>query len=361
MWTCYRSEYIEDILKEIQESNETVYIWQKDNNREQYEGYIEDSSNDKYQLKLYKDQKNVSSPINIQQGLFFHIRSHDLLFKRDVYSLEDDSIFFKIPLHVKLRDLRLTKRFLFKYQDYKNIDFSIHGEPKIYSEILTDVSLSGVSFVCNQSQRADLKKDKLINILKLTDQKLEKEHEAKIIYVTPYSLSKESYGELLQVGLSFTESLESINYNSINSIIKKKQNRIQGLQVNSFNGLHPEELDKIIMRIRTQDAAIATSLINCIEDIDKLRYLTTQAKQEFFGQIDHNTFAIALRLSSKELILDLFTDLSKNMLEDFLHKMSKERAPSEILKAQKNICEFIRQKEAKGELVLNARSFSEYV
>ena len=71
--------------------------------------------------------------------------------------------------------------------------------------------------------------------------------------------------------------------------------------------------------------------------------------------------AIALRLSSKELIYDLFSEVTERMQEEFLEKLQNEKPASAVCKAQDEIVKVMREKEKNGEIVLDPRAFVTYV
>ena len=98
-----------------------------------------------------------------------------------------------------------------------------------------------------------------------------------------------------------------------------------------------------------------------MEDLDRLRYLTTEMKRNFLLDINHDLLAAALRLSSKELIFDLLSDVTDSMREEFLEKLDVAKPASAVNKAQDEICRLIHNKEKTGELILDPRSYIKYV
>ena len=98
-----------------------------------------------------------------------------------------------------------------------------------------------------------------------------------------------------------------------------------------------------------------------MEYLDQLRYMTTQMKVEFLKTVNQDLLAVALRLSSKELIFELFSELTQTMQKEFLEKLQQERPASAICKAQDDIVKLVREKENKGEIVLDPKAFVTYV
>ena len=60
-------------------------------------------------------------------------------------------------------------------------------------------------------------------------------------------------------------------------------------------------------------------------------------KVGFLKSINHELLAVALRLSSKELVYELFSEVSMNMKDEFLDKLQDEKPASVVCKAQDQI------------------------
>ena len=192
------------------------------------------------------------------------------------------------------------------------------------------------------------------------------DHHCKIIYVTRFSLpegvkDRTNSNELVKVGVDFLQSLESVTYKSISSIVDKKQARTKGLDVKGFNGLMDDEQSRILAKITEDNQALGSNIKDRIEELDSLRFMTNQMKQQFWLEVNQDLLAAALRLSSRELIYDLLIDVTDRIRDEFLEKLDVPKAPSAINKAQDSICEFIRGKVKSGEFVLSPTSFVKYI
>lgn len=362
LWSCYNSDYIGERFESLIEDVKEFTLWQNfEDSREKFTGVLIKISQESCVLKLDEKYKGAYGRINVQNPLFFHCEDEDILFKRDVFSINNGEINFKRPYEVKFRDRRVSDRFYYKYQDFKDVSYTIGASEEVKSAILTDISTAGISFVVDQSERDKLKKDYILSIRTITDQEIPKGHKAQIIDVQPFSLSRESDSKLIRIGCTFIESLDSITYKSIGSVIKKKQQRVKGLDTDKFNGLNPEDFEKTIASIRSKNPQLAANIRDRVEDIDRLRYLTTDMKRQFLLDVNHDLLAASLRLSSKELILDLLSEVTDSIRDEFLEKLDLPKPASAINKAQDEIVKYIRDKEKSGELVLDPRSFVRYV
>ena len=84
-------------------------------------------------------------------------------------------------------------------------------------------------------------------------------------------------------------------------------------------------------------------------------------KKEFLLEVNLDVLATALRLSSRELIFELFNDVTKTMQNEFLEKLSEIKPASSIAHAQEQICQLVRGKEASGQFILDPLAYITYV
>ena len=234
-----------------------------------------------------------------------------------------------------------------------------NGQPEFtHSSVLVDISTSGAGMVVAKDALKNLKIGQELFLVNLTDQKLPEPFKMVIVYIEDYSEKEQG---MYKVGLIFDDELDSISYQSISSIIKIKQAKSQGLKPELYCGLDFEQQTKILNNIESKNKALASNLRDNIEYLDKLRYMTVQMKVDFLKGIEHELLAVALRLSSKELIYELFSEVTERMQDEFLEKLQSEKPASAVCKAQDQIVKIIREKEGRGEIVLDPTAFITYV
>lgn len=368
MWTCFDSDLIAALLEEILGREEPLTIWQTSAT----------GSRDKLAAKVHSVQKNnVQIELAPAQGgqfsatdpLYVHCQYRDIVFKRDRFKKEGLIISFVMPNEIKIKDMRKVQRLAYRYQDSKIIAFNTphptdpnQSNLKL-SSILVDISTEGLSFVMPEREMGHLGVGVELFITRLTDQQLPNEHRAQILYIVQYRgpHDGDQRSSLIKIGVKFLEPLEAISYKSISSLITKKQTRVQGLNVKTFNGLNDEEQERILRKIGEENRVLANNIRERIEQLDRLRYLTTQMKQQFLMEVNKDLLAAALRLSSKELIFDLLSEITDTMREEFLFKLDQPKSASAVNKAQDEVCKFITAKEKAGELVLDPTAFEQYV
>ncbi|MCP4913431.1 MAG: hypothetical protein GY909_09935 [Oligoflexia bacterium] len=366
MFSLFKSRMIQDTLDEIFESRANWTIWQPST-----QGKVKISG-----VITMVDEQNLTmditegdpGEIKASEPIYAHCPQKDVIFKRETFQLKSKTLTFKTPNELKLRERRRVERFTYKYQDFKTVSLKFYNdkEGKGHSFTLNDLSTSGLSFVCPKSELPNVENGTELFITHISDQEMPEDHHCKVVYISRFMLpegvqDRTNANELVKVGVDFLQSLESVTYKSISSIVAKKQERTRGLDVDSFKGLMDDEQQRVLNKIAEDNQALASNIRDRIEEIDSLRFMTPQMKQTFWLEVNQDLLAAALRLSSRELIYDLLIDVTDRVREEFLFKLDDAKAPSAINKAQDSICEFIRAKVKSGEFVLSPTSFVKYV
>ena len=364
MWSTYRKDIINSKLTEICELNETLTLWQSRGvDKVKFSGKLIEISETITKILLDPTYKNAEYPITKDETLFIHYAKGDALFKKDTFKTDGLNLTFKTPVELMMKECRRVERFSFKYQDFKNVTFKTSSSDKvrILSCILKDLSTEGLGLVLHETELHNLKISDSVFITAISDQKMDDGHLGEICYISPYNVSVETDTNLFKVGIKFTASLDSVTYKSINSIVDKKQTKLKGMNISTFNGLTEIDQERILRKIFEDNAPLSNNIREQMEVIDRLRYLTTQMKQKFLMDVNLDLLAAALRMGSKELIYELMSEVTDTMREEFLYKLNIALAPSAINKAQDEVVKYIRDKERSGELVLDSASFETFV
>ncbi|CBW27140.1 hypothetical protein BMS_2342 [Halobacteriovorax marinus SJ] len=360
MWSTFRKDVIKSRLTQIMESGDEVTIWQnRGDERNKFQATIVEVTDSNTIIQIEDAYKNADYKITKDNTLFVHYAKGDALFKKDAFKTEGLRIIIKTPVELMMKERRSVERFSFKYQDFKNVSFKVGSNDDVesVSYILKDLSVKGLSLIVHESEAPKFSVGATIYITSITDQNLSSGLLATIRYITPYSVSLETDSNLLKLGVQFSDSLESVTFKSISSVIEKKQLKQKGLEVSTFNGLSEVEQEKVLRKIAEENHVLANNIREQNENIDRLRYLTLEMKRNFLLEVNLDLLAASLRLSSKELIYDLISEVTDTMKEEFLYKLDQPKSPSAINKAQDEIVKFIRAKEKSGELVLDPTSF----
>jgi len=366
MWSSFNTKKNMDLMRDSIPKREEWTLWQSSTQgRMKWTGVIVDCEEKITKLEITSG--NIAE-IRDLEPIFAHLPKKDIIFKRDKYQKSDSTLTFKTPTEIKIKERRSQQRFYFKYQDYKSVSFKYKHSDKenIANYTLVDLSTSGLAYVITQAESLKFQVDQEIILTHITDQQLPSDHKAKIISINRFKLpeglkDRTNASELTRIGVKYIESLESVTYKSIGSIIDKRQTKLKGIQTEGFNGLSDEEQLKILSKVREDNPALASNLIERIEELDHLRYLTNQMKQIFWTEVKKELLATALRLSSKELIFELLGEVTDNIKNEFLELINQPKPPAAINKAQDEICKYIREKEKAGEFVLDPTSFIKYV
>ncbi|OUR99790.1 hypothetical protein A9Q84_01820 [Halobacteriovorax marinus] len=368
MWSTYRKDIILEKLQIICDKKEDVTIWQnRAEEKIKFHGRIVEVNPSNTILELDSSYKKAEYPLTKDLTVFVHYAKGDALFKKEAFKTEGLKLIFKTPVELMMKERRVIERFTFKYQDFKNVSFKTAGAANDQKNvlhrscILKDLSVEGLGLVIHEEEMLSLSVGDSVYITAITDQKIESGHLGEIRYITPYNVSVEQDSNLFKIGIKFTAALDSVTYRSISSVVEKKQTKMKGINVSTFNGLTELDQEKILRKISEDNVPLANNIKEQIEVIDRLRYLTTGMKQKFLLEVNLDLLAAALRIASKELIFDLMTEVTETMREEFLYKLDQAKPPSAINKAQDEIVKYMRDKERAGELVLDPVAFDTYV
>jgi hypothetical protein len=363
-WKTYRKDIILENLKAVVSTKSGITVWQQHgNHRHTFQAILTEATRQNCKIKVLPDQNTEF--FNEEHPIYVHITSLDIIFKKENYHKYGPVIDFGLPGEVQLFERRKNKRFSYLYQDHKNITYHSEKidpatkEPLFtVSSVLIDISTQGAGMVVGNEIVNDLVIGQTLLLDNLTDQQLPSPFKIKVVYIQPYNLAEKG---LFKVGIIFDDQLNTISYKSISSIIDIKQRKTQGLDPDKYCGVDNEDQIRLLNKIEAGNKALANNLRDNLEYLDQLRYMTTQMKVEFLKDINHDVLAVALRLSSKELVYELFSELTQTMQEEFLEKLENERPASAICKAQDEVVKIVRQKEKSGEIVLDPKAFITYV
>lgn len=369
MRTTYQREEILLILEAAKGYGDTLTLWQFDGEeRRLFRGKFESIDEEKIYIHLSAIVAEGGFQLNPDKTLYIHSEYRHLIFKRDTFAIQGQQIKVKTPSELKLEDLRRLDRFTYKYQDHKLVCLSLQraeagsdvSKTILLSGPMVDINLKGVALVLGISEVKNLDIGDEIKVTSITDQGLSVPIQAWIKSKVPYD-KHETHKKLVRVGLLFENLLESVSYKSVQSVIEKKQIKVKGLDVEGFNGLDPDEQEKILATLEYTDKKLAISLRENLEVLYRLRFLTSQMKKELFLKLDGPLFATALRLCTKEIILELFIELTDNLRQEMLDLLKEPKPLSAIEKAQAQVIKIVRQMESSGELVLDPVGYVKYV
>lgn len=363
-WKTHKKPLIMRYLSLAIKNRCPLVIWQQvANHRVQFQGHFSEVSREVCKIKL--STAHNQDYFRGDQPFYVHIQELDVIFKKDNYNRMGIQLEFTRPSDIQVYERRKTKRYTYMYQDHKNVTFSSwKKDPKTglpvftYSSVLVDISTKGVGIVVSRSVAEKLEKGMALCLVDLTDQTLPDPFKVKIEYIESYTLIED---DVYKVGIQFDDELNEISYKSISSIIEIKQKKAQGLRPDQYCGIDEEQQVQLINKVEGVNRILAANLKDNIEYLDKLRYLTTQMKIEVLQTLNHDLLAVALRLSSKELIYELFSEVTTTMQDEFLEKLQTEKPASAVCKAQDDIIKTLRGMESRGEIVLDPKAFTTYV
>lgn len=361
-WKTYQKDLILNFLKEALKITSSVTLWQQlGSHRETYKANFKTLSKTSCTVSLSGklDLFDSTKPI------YIHFSQSKIIFKKEHYNYYQGGLEFAMPGEIQVFDKRKLQRYYYLYQDHKLITY--HSEelddkqldPLFnYSSVLVDISINGAGIVVSEEQCRSFRVGMTILLDNITDQKLPTPFKVKVVYIEDYKIFEK---DLFKIGISFDDTLDSISFRSIKNIVEKKQRKAEGLRKDQFCGLTEEGQIHLLNKIEFKNQVLANNLRVNIRYLDRLRYMTPYMKIDFLKMMNHDLLATALRLSSKELIFELFSEVTKTMQNEFLEKLQEEKPASGICVAQDKIIKEIKELEKNGTIVLDPGSYTTYV
>lgn len=367
MWSLFRQDKIQELLKSSFEKKSPLTIWQHSTQQMfQLKGVLTSVGDDNCEVVL--TEKWEQGQVVNTEPIYFHSDDVGFIFKREKFIFDTGEFSFKTPSELMIGERRRIERFTFRYQDFKSVSFEIRNAEEVEKANynLVDLSTAGLAFVGPAKDLNRFSEGDVLYVTHITDQVLENPCKAEVMSIEDFEpkrglKERTNVNEQRRVGLEFKEALESVSIKSVQSLVNRTQKRTRGLEVNGFNGLNDTEQLRIVKKVGEENPVLANHLLENIENLDRLKFLTSEMKQKFWLEVNQDVLAAALRLSSKELIYDLLNDVTDRMREEFLYKLDIPKSPTAIDKAQTQIIEFIHQKEKEGTFVLSPESFVKYV
>ncbi len=366
VWKTYQDPVIEHMLRECCKAKTLFTVWQVVGGvRGQWKAFLEIQGD---KLSFLFDADPAQASPRIGEVTYFYHPYRELAFKKDRVEIQNGRIMVPFPHELTLKEERLKERLPFKYPDHKEISFASFAKTDMekktvplfrLSAVLVDLSISGAGLVLSSEFSEKLKVGETVVVEKVTDQNIPGTFLAKICHLSQYQ--RENIEHTLKVGLQFHDILDSVVHETLQSVVKRKQSKVKGLDTHLFNGLDEQTQQRKLKEIALKNNVLSARISENIEQIDRLRYLTQQMKGNFLARAQLGVLAIALRLSDKELIYDLLHDVSERLRDEILDKMTGEISAAAIEKAQGEIMKFIRQQELAGEIVLDPTMYVTYV
>lgn len=361
-WKTYRKDLILICLTDALKITSDLTLWQQlGSHRETYRANFKTLSKTSCQVSI-EGQIEKFEPT---KPIYIHFPQSKLIFKKEHYNFYQGSLEFAMPGEIQVFDKRKLQRYYYLYQDHKVITYHSEDlddkqeEPLFnYSSVLVDISISGAGIVVTEGQGKSFNIGMKILLDNITDQKLPTPFKVRVVYIETYKIFEK---ELFKIGLSFDDTLDSISFRSIKNIVEKKQRKAEGLRKDLFCGQTHEGQEKLLNTIEFKNPVLANNLRVNIRYLDRLRYMTPYMKIDFLKIMNLSLLATALRLSSKELIYDLFSEVTKTMQNEFLEMIQEEKPASAVCVTQDKIIKKIKELEKNGTIVLDPGSFTTYV
>ena len=127
-----------------------------------------------------------------------------------------------------MKEKRRIERLRFKYQDFKEVEFSFNkdGQEHKTKQMLLDISILGIGFLAPKSFSDTLEVGDEIIIHMMSDQKIELEQfTAKIVNKIEEEDRNLYSDDYIKYGVEFAEPLELVIYQSKDLVVPKTQRK----------------------------------------------------------------------------------------------------------------------------------------
>jgi hypothetical protein len=227
MWSLEHQEKILKLLQAVFKKKKFVNVWQRtETNTIQARGHIE--TIDEHKCIIQFVQKIGKDHFSANETLFVHCEGINVIFKKNNFVANDGSIAFKTPSKLLIKEKRRIERLKFKYQDYKEVEFSFEKAGQLHKSkhTLLDISILGIGFLAPKELSDLLGVGDEINITMMSDQNIDSENfKAKIVNCIDNDKLDRLTEDYIKFGVEFIEPLEMVVYQSKDLVAPKTQRR----------------------------------------------------------------------------------------------------------------------------------------
>ena len=215
------------MLQSVVDNRNFVNVWQRSQaNTVQARGVIKFLDRSKCVIGFAKKiSKGFFDP---NETLYVHCEGIDIIFKKENFVAEDGSIAFKTPTKLLIKEKRRIERMSFKYQDFKEVEFSLvkDGETFKTKQMLLDISILGIGFLSPKAIAEKIEVGDEITIHMMSDQKIEsKSFMAKVVNRIDDEEGHKYSDDYVKFGVEFLEPLEFVIYQSKDLVVPKTQRK----------------------------------------------------------------------------------------------------------------------------------------
>lgn len=301
------------------------------------------------------DKKNNRITINIvvkeELTLYILYNEQQILFKANVIEVDtkNNLTILEIPDHMGVPKDLVNFHYYFLETDKKKIKINTQDpttmRPFEKTFLMIELHNFGAQFVVEGKDPKEIKvfpDGHTVHVKFITDQKYGNNIDASV-------LMSARYNKHYLVSIEFLQELKKITYaNEFKSVNLK-----ESAPKNLGSGGHEFEKSDIYNQIKLRDPKLATNILENVDYLDKkIRFMSANMKSSFLRQVDLKKLAYCLRLSQPDLVELFLKDTSKTIKEEINHHINTTLKATEIAAYQKEIIDFLREKETMGQFVM---------
>lgn len=298
-----------------------------------------------------KKLKIFTIDIAVQEDLTLYVLYNELqiLFKAIVQSVDASKScsIIEIPDQMGIPKDIQNFHYYFLEGDKKKIKIHTHNPntKRPYEKTFSLVELHnlGAQFIVDHEDFSVFPEGSSLQVKFITDQRIATNIEGSVI-------NSARYKKNFIITIEFLQDIKKIIYVDENASVNLKETKIENKTGPSSS--HFEETG-IFQQVKIRDPKMAAQLLDNVNYLDNtIRYMSTKTKAIFLKEIDLVKFGHCLRLTPPELVDYFLKDTTEAIKEEINHHMRATLKASEIAAYQKEIIDFLRDKQASGLYVL---------
>lgn len=390
-----RKEILSILFEAIDESFPAMMWQEREDGRKQFiSGYLREVNEDKVAIGLLQDEKN---PTEIKKGIIIKLNVTgnyaNFYFQGRLNFLSTSNLVINVPNKIRLQNKKKKNNFFYENSEDNLVTYKLLNQKKgkkTYKVQIISLTPSKLTFYSDEMGGGKLDVGEEILITSLSKHKIPKFQVGKVKYIC-YFGNYSQEGNVRRPARVMVKLIPSIsNLETLKLFVAKEEKRfgmeeIEWIQKQNgtfvpkketnnenafeygykqdgfFYGYEVKEQAAVLHEISLRDERLSLALRENCDYLESLVFLTTNMRQELFRDVDVAVIAFAFRLSTRFLISEMMGTLSKNLKSELLYNLREKKTATAVLKSQKEVIRYVRQREAVGSFVLDHASYNKKV
>ena len=385
------SEEILSIFLESLDETSPIMLWQKagDGSRRYVAGYLREINEEKLAIGLIQNDKNL-----VELDKKSHVKVNvtgnysNFYFQSKVSFASATNIVIPIPEKIRFLAKKLDPVYFYENPEDNLVTYKLLSQKKdkkLFKVEILSLTPSKMTFYSDEAGLGKLSVGEELLITSLSKHNTPNFQIGKIKYICYYQTKSvarmrpcrvtvkliPAIAEMAKLPLHVEKQekrfgMEEIEWMQREKGTFKEESTTQSAkstfdygyeQDGFFYGYKINEQSAVLHEISLRDDRLARDLEENCAYIENLIYLTPSMRQELFRDVEVPLVAYALRLSTKHLITDIMDSISHNLKSELLYNLREKKTATAVLKAQKELIRYLRQREGTGSFVIDRKLF----